>query len=294
MSKRRATAEEFDLIGSDYVSEMMETGATHSSCVEQILKSDKYPWLGSRSEREETLQKFYEKPGKGNREAIECDGGCGTKNPGFKCTRCKNHYYCGNDCQRKHWKFHKLHCENTKKNIVAHTEDHPLESLPEVEAINTDCPFCLDPVVGPVVIESCRHAFCFACLDHHQSSNRIYGLSMQARLGSSSQCPLCRTEIPDARQVILHKIRMYGARSYARNMPPEESQEWRNKALAEVETLVALGNASEPDEDECQLISILCLLILRKLGTAAAIRPRRLFLSATMPKCAWSRLHTSE
>ena len=36
------------------------------------------------------------------------------KNGILKCGRCKKAYYCSKDCQRKHWKMHKIKCKEHK------------------------------------------------------------------------------------------------------------------------------------------------------------------------------------
>ncbi|XP_078000257.1 uncharacterized protein LOC144452920 [Glandiceps talaboti] len=35
-----------------------------------------------------------------------------------RCSACLTIWYCGSDCQRKHWKFHKASCEQTREDII--------------------------------------------------------------------------------------------------------------------------------------------------------------------------------
>lgn len=37
---------------------------------------------------------------------------CNKANSTQRCSKCKEVYYCGRDCQQKHWAIHKTHCKN--------------------------------------------------------------------------------------------------------------------------------------------------------------------------------------
>lgn len=241
--------------------DMVETdinGETYQQFVDRLLTSGQYAALSGLDDsgRQKIFKDLLEEP---SRECIECDGGCGTNNPAKRCAFCKQAYYCGVECQRRHWRAHKEVCLEIKGKIddAQATKKQPLqpsssEKPPEEEAINTECPICLeDPVVDPVILEGCRHAFCFACLDRHQSSNRfdapsnfqqlLHRAVRRAEGRPANACPLCRTESEDIRLTILEKVHLYGSRSCAPNMSPEESQEWRNRALTEADKLLAIG-----------------------------------------------------
>ena len=53
-----------------------------------------------------------------------------------KCSRCKVIYYCGVDCQRKHWPSHKKECKPIKP-LKTETDKKPPEP-PEGENVPTD------------------------------------------------------------------------------------------------------------------------------------------------------------
>ena len=46
---------------------------------------------------------------------MNCDN-CDKENPSFRCSRCKESRYCSSECQRAHWKAHKLECQVLQNN----------------------------------------------------------------------------------------------------------------------------------------------------------------------------------
>ena len=43
-------------------------------------------------------------------------GNCDKENPSFRCSKCKESQYCSSECQRAHWKAHKLECQKLQDN----------------------------------------------------------------------------------------------------------------------------------------------------------------------------------
>ncbi len=39
------------------------------------------------------------------------------------CGKCKISYYCSRECQKRHWKTHKLVCKETLENIAANPQE---------------------------------------------------------------------------------------------------------------------------------------------------------------------------
>ena len=58
---------------------------------------------------------------------------CGTPSE-TKCARCKVSYYCGRECQKKHWKSHKKYC----KQFLYETEQDEELQDDEDQVLSTD------------------------------------------------------------------------------------------------------------------------------------------------------------
>jgi hypothetical protein len=117
-----------------------------------------------------------------------CD--CCTKDGAhLKCSACKSVYYCNRECQKDHWKAHKIQCkqfssfleEMKEKEKVLEAKEHKTydENSPNA------CKICAE------VIESddqrrllaCNHLFCVNCLcSFYDQMDKI----------ETEHCPLCR------------------------------------------------------------------------------------------------------
>jgi TPR repeat protein len=65
------------------------------------------------AEAQEFLEDYFQrkKASASSTQCASCGRGCGTGVKLKPCSRCKAAFYCGEDCQRKHWKEgHKLSC----------------------------------------------------------------------------------------------------------------------------------------------------------------------------------------
>lgn len=254
--------------------------------LDEILNSNDFPWLNGELKQKEILQEFLMEPK--DRSCLECDGpGCCARDPAMRCSSCKCFYYCGKECQKKHWKSHKQYCLAIKDKIIAHAnaannrqpysphDQQPRQPPSEVKAINTECPICLeDPVVNPIILEGCHHAFCFACLDRYQSTHRSADASsnLQQMLRGGvqgqgplpqKQCPMCRAESEDVRETILNTVHWYGAQSCAPNIGRGQAQELRAKALAEADRLLAIGEDMEDKMTRIYVKTVLAALSMK-------------------------------
>jgi len=113
-----------------------------------------------------------------SRECIPCDS-CGKPGAKLKCSRCKGAHYCGKVCQKKDWKAHKpkficvpaserMNRMKRKQDVFdgkLYYSEEGLTLATKTVAKNTKCSICLkDPIVAPVLVNRCRHAFCSPCL----------------------------------------------------------------------------------------------------------------------------------
>jgi Ring finger domain/MYND finger len=130
------------------------------------------------------------------RKYIECEV-CGTKNPRKRCSRCRCVFYCSVDCQKKDWSAkHKSNCvpyETYRAQWAGVGETLPVTTT-TTTPVNTACGICLEePMQQQVVLEGCKHAFCFACLKEWQTHSTNTG-SFDTEDAAMS-CPYCRQDI---------------------------------------------------------------------------------------------------
>jgi tetratricopeptide (TPR) repeat protein len=193
------------------------------------------------------------------RQFLQCDGGCGQSNPPLRCSRCHLVHYCSRDCQVKDWKQeHKSMCvpiEVMKKKLHAF-EGGGGNGTTQMEANETirrqvlegdpECAICLErPMIQPVVLEKCHHAFCFHCLRNWtkvQTQPRwVLGGPQHDTISSttttSPTCPLCRQEIPNVAESIIQDVLLLLAAAQKRNASASYIQEQCTNALAKMELL---------------------------------------------------------
>eukprot|EP00618_Florenciella_parvula_P031728 CAMPEP_0119516806 /NCGR_PEP_ID=MMETSP1344-20130328/33891_1 /TAXON_ID=236787 /ORGANISM="Florenciella parvula, Strain CCMP2471" /LENGTH=621 /DNA_ID=CAMNT_0007554341 /DNA_START=397 /DNA_END=2262 /DNA_ORIENTATION=- len=124
------------------------------------------------------------KKGKGAAEAEETHRCFHCQSEGAKmcCSQCHRAWYCGQPCQKKHWKLHKKSCIAA----VAAEARQATRSRVGRKTINTDtCVICIGPVVDSVGLP-CGHAYCKGCISELRKH----------KCHSAQTCPLCRTQLP--------------------------------------------------------------------------------------------------
>ena len=85
-------------------------------------------------------------------------GKCSNKMP--KCRQCSQAYYCGADCQRKHWPKHKRSCKAAVAALAQHAHRERLaravreKGKAKMESTEDDdlCVICMEPPEAPVKV----------------------------------------------------------------------------------------------------------------------------------------------
>ena len=133
---------------------------------------------------------------------------CGQEGATKCCSGCKESYYCGIVCQKRHWKQgHKHKCVKAEKPSAAMAAQEPLPTAAGGAAQGSgggvcashgeECVICLDVLQLPQTLP-CGHRFCRDCV----ASMREHGVTeMQV-------CPLCRGPMPDADRLFLDARRL--------------------------------------------------------------------------------------
>ena len=121
------------------------------------------------------------KKGNGAEESHPCFH-CQSEGAKMCCSQCHRAWYCGQPCQKKHWKLHKKSCIAA----VAAEARQATRSRVGRKTINTDtCVICIGPVVDSVGLP-CGHAYCKGCISELRKH----------KCHSAQTCPLCRTQLP--------------------------------------------------------------------------------------------------
>lgn len=196
---------------------------------------------------------------------IACDG-CGKSDPAMRCSNCKMTYYCGAVCQRMHWKEHKPDCRsvlsmrNACEGIGATIPDNSEHEAVSTIALNSECGICLEEQMkDPIVLEECKHAFCFACLKEWQNYARkpiLYQSHQQPTLASS--CPYCRQNIQvNLIEDCTEKARLYAARGNKKSLSAEERKKCYDLALQQIDKILTGDNAERDLATICLKAQIL-------------------------------------
>ena len=141
---------------------------------------------------------------------------CGENSVGLmKCGNCKCVWYCGKDCQNKHWKEHKKECKPIKKELderggkldVGNELDlGPLPDLPPRE----ECPICMHVLPLHAKLTGyagcCGKIVCCACEFQHQIRSEQQATERGQNLVSVT-CVFCREPIPESDEEILTRLR---------------------------------------------------------------------------------------
>ena len=129
------------------------------------------------------------------RKEIECDQ-CETSNPSKRCSRCHLVYYCSAQCQKLHWSTHKGDCTSVEKMKNKLVGGESLSNDDTNQISSDGCAICLSETVEhPIVLPSCGHVFCFACLQQWQTFSKNSVTNRQTE--SRGRCPICREKIQE-------------------------------------------------------------------------------------------------
>ena len=140
---------------------------------------------------------------------------CGEKSDTLKkCTACLCVWYCGKDCQNRHWKEHKKECKPIKKALAKRggkldlgneLDLGPLPDLPPRE----ECPICMRVLPIHAKLQTyfpcCGKTVCGSCDLQHQvkSGERA---AERGRTPVPGTCAFCRTAAPISDKDILTQL----------------------------------------------------------------------------------------
>ena len=156
----------------------------------------------------------------------------------MRCSQCHFAWYCGQPCQKKHWKQHKRACVGAVAAQARHaTQKRRVTAARGGGNIDKEtCVICVGPVVAPVELP-CGHAYCGACLAELRTKQ------------VAQACPMCREELPPgldglldlAFRAVWRILGMVdrGEMAWA-TLPPAEQEEI-DEALAMLTEAVAQG-----------------------------------------------------
>ena len=182
---------------------------------------------------------------------IECDA-CGKNNPPLRCSRCKLTFYCSASCQQTHWKEHKPDCRSVKymRNlceglggaiIPSKQQEGGDDGAELAAAVNSECGICLqEEMKDPVVLEKCKHAFCFLCLKEWQTYSKRNAQPSSSSPTYSSSCPNCRQQITvNLVEECTEKAKLYATRGGKTSLSQEERTQSYDLALQQLDKILA-------------------------------------------------------
>ncbi|CAB9506894.1 expressed unknown protein [Seminavis robusta] len=189
---------------------------------------------------------------------IVCDGcahvgsssSSSTSSPSMRCGKCHCVYYCSQDCQKRHWKYHKKDCQSVQDKLVLlynnNDNDNTTSSSSNSKDKKKACPICEteEPqMVHPVTLSNCGHVFCVPCLQRYQDLHQPPMITENDKI----KCPCCRTTTTStttSRDTLLSKALLYTARA---------SCHWQT------------NNTKDDDHDDDKKVEAACQLALLQL-----------------------------
>ena len=211
------------------------------------------------------------------RDSITCDGPtCNIKSPSKRCSRCRTCFYCSTQCQKQHWKEHKLYCfpigDMKDKSKQQQREEDKLDSFDLLQEDDehktrnddTECSICLTcPMDRPVTLKQCQHSFCTICLLEWQKQVRKL---QENPFSNSMTCPLCRTNSENVEQTLLDRAAFLAGEANVRKKLTQDE-----RAKLRIEALSCLDQVLEVDGVRLQAyVTRAEILISLKDGKAAA------------------------
>ena len=116
----------------------------------------------------------------------------------------------------------------------------------EIVEADPKCAICFEqPMVKPLVLEKCHHAFCFRCLkgwnNVHQTQNIVTPATMTR--------PLCRQENPNLADMLSNDISLLLMSAQEKNVPESFVREHCAKAMDKMGLMIELMQNGEGSED---------------------------------------------
>ena len=97
------------------------------------------------------------------------------------CGRCQATFYCGQECQKKHWR-------GGHKHVCIAPEERKASQQPDSKAAaeGDECCICLEVITeDQKLILDCGHIYHVECINQLR------------KMGVQQVCPLCRSDLPD-------------------------------------------------------------------------------------------------
>ncbi len=126
------------------------------------------------------------------------------------CSRCRATFYCGQECQKKHWRSgHKQVCIAPEERKASQQPD------PKAAAEGDECCICLEVMnKDQKLVLDCGHVY------HEECINKL------RKIGVQQVCPLCRAKLPDSPEKMFSDgYSIY----YQLNKFSDDIQEWSPK-----------------------------------------------------------------
>lgn len=197
---------------------------------------------------------------KPDKSIITCDAEDCSNHPSMRCGKCNLVYYCGRDCQTRHWKYHKLDCQTAVEKVQGQFDlnvDLPDSSENMCIKKDTECSICLrdkDNMDHPIVLKNCKHVFCVPCIRQYQEFDLPEAPSTRSNTNNARKpCPCCRTEMQEnVRESVIAKALLHAARASRTGVSRQDKLKACQLA---VEALQSLGKPTS-DQDILQANTI--------------------------------------